>query len=365
MVLLGSFLAQHGQDAVEIPTTTGCPDFHVVECKEFSELVLVGSAGRRLKLTLQFENTIECLRRQGLNDLPDTIMSRSVVVRMRRRAPGEVIEPWRLRINGPEASELHQRLSTWAEDAAPGLSWPVMPTGIEDRNADVWEALLAVADLAGSDWPERARVAAVALVADSAAGAPSIGVLLLHDLRAVFAGRDKMPTEDILTGLHAVEESPWAELRGKPVDARWLSRQLAKYDIKPKVIRIDDGNARGYDAADLHDPWSRYLVTSVTDVTHPMGEQPNDVTHVAEPLWKLRQTTKTSVTPVLGVPPIGHVTGVTAKHLNASDAGFPSVPTEGSQHDDLDHCAVCGKILAPLLIEQRYNAHPRCLEAAS
>jgi len=156
----------------------------------------------------------------GLNDLPDTIMSRSVVVRMRRRAPGEHVEPWRLRINGPEAEELCNQLATWADESAHRVTWPTMPAGIEDRNADVWEALLAVADLAGDGWPERARCSAVALVADSMAGQPSIGVLLLRDLRAVFAGRDKLPTESILTALHELDESPWADLRGKPVDAR-------------------------------------------------------------------------------------------------------------------------------------------------
>ena len=195
----------------------------------------------------------------GLNDLPDTIMTRSVVVRMRRRAPSERVEPWRLRINGPEAAELYQRLADWSNVVPYEVDWPQMPTGIEDRNADVWEALLAVADLAGGHWPETARCCAVALVADSMAGTPSLGVLLLRDLRKVFAGRDKLSTEDILTGLHAMDDSPWGDLRGKPVDARWLSRQLRKYEVKPKVIRTDSGTPRGYDAADLADPWSRYV----------------------------------------------------------------------------------------------------------
>jgi hypothetical protein len=84
----------------------------------------------------------------GLNDLPDTIMSRSVVVRMRRRSPSEVVEPWRLRINGSEADKLHDALAEWAARDAHRITWPELPTGIEDRNADVWEALLAVAD-----WP--------------------------------------------------------------------------------------------------------------------------------------------------------------------------------------------------------------------
>jgi Protein of unknown function (DUF3631) len=74
----------------------------------------------------------------GLNDLPDTLMTRAVVVRMRRRAPGERIEPWRLRINGPAADEIHADLAMWAEDTRDKVNWPDMPAGIEDRDADVW-----------------------------------------------------------------------------------------------------------------------------------------------------------------------------------------------------------------------------------
>jgi len=156
----------------------------------------------------------------GLNDLPDTIMSRSIVVRMRRRAPTERVEPWRLRINGPEADELRSVLEAWCSGVSTSIGWPEMPPGIEDRNADVWEALLAVADLAGGQWPRRARVAAVALVALSMAATPSLGVQLLHDLWDVFEGHEKMSTEAILTALHGMDERPWNDMRGKPVDSR-------------------------------------------------------------------------------------------------------------------------------------------------
>jgi hypothetical protein len=47
------------------------------------------------------------------------------------------------------------------------VEWPDMPPGVEDRDADVWEALLAVADLAGGHWPTTARKAAVTLVTES------------------------------------------------------------------------------------------------------------------------------------------------------------------------------------------------------
>lgn len=211
----------------------------------------------------------------GLDDLPDTLMTRSVVVRMRRRSPAEVVEPWRLRLHGPQAEPIAEALYQWSELVRPTVvqSWPDMPTGVQDRDADVWEALLAVADAAGGDWPDRARVAAVALVTSARDRTPSLGVVLLADLRAVFdkAGVDKLATDVILERLHEVEESPWGDLRGKPLDARGLARRLSKYGVGPKVVRVGEGTARGYDVADLTDAWSRYLhpgpAADVTDVT--------------------------------------------------------------------------------------------------
>ena len=70
--------------------------------------------------------------------------------------------------------------------------------GIEDRNADVWEALLATAEAAGQHWPKRASVAAVALVAAAADKEPSLGIRLLSDLRDIFGECDQMTTAEIL-----------------------------------------------------------------------------------------------------------------------------------------------------------------------
>ncbi len=199
----------------------------------------------------------------GLDDLPDTIMTRSVVVRMRRRAPGEHVEPWRRRTGEAQAEGLRRDLDEWSsvnQDVV-AATWPTMPAGVEDRAADVWEALLAVADLAGGDWPDRARQAAVTMVKRSQDRAPSLGVLLLGDLRATFAeaGADRMATEDILARLVELDESPWGDLRGKPLDARGLSRRLAKYGVAPKDLRIGARVLKGYEAGDLADAWTRYL----------------------------------------------------------------------------------------------------------
>lgn len=203
----------------------------------------------------------------GLDDLPDTLMSRSVVVRMRRRAPNEQVEPFRHRLCSPDGYAIRDALAGWAT-SIPFNAWPEMPAGIEDRDADIWEALVAVADAAGGEWPERARCAAVTLVTATKAASPSIGVRLLADLRNVFAEHgnpDHLFTDDILSALVGMEDAPWGDIRGKALDARSLARRLAKYEVKPRTVRIGDRTSKGYARDALIDPWTRY-VTVVTEV---------------------------------------------------------------------------------------------------
>jgi hypothetical protein len=64
-----------------------------------------------------------------------------------------------------------------------------MPAGVEDRQADAWEPLLVVADLAGDEWPQKAREAAVALVTVARETPVSLNLRLLEDLRTVFLSR--------------------------------------------------------------------------------------------------------------------------------------------------------------------------------
>lgn len=206
----------------------------------------------------------------GLGNLPDTILTRSVVIKMRRRAPSERVEPYRRRIHAAEGHHLREQLTKWAEQIRPDLegAWPDMPDGVEDRAADVWEALLAIADAAGGEWPEEARVSAVTLVTDAKAATPSLGVRLLADLRELFGEQDAIPTESIIRSLVEMDESPWAYLRGKPIDPRKLANFLRPYGVKSKVIRIGATTHKGYSREDLYDAWSRYLpATGVTKVT--------------------------------------------------------------------------------------------------
>lgn len=204
----------------------------------------------------------------GLGSLPDTILTRSVIVRMRRRATNERVEPFRQRLHTAEGNALRDRLAAWAESVRHLVdgAFPELPEEITDRPADVWEPLIAVADAAGGDWPKRARAACVELVAASKTDDKgSIGIRLLTDLRDhVLNGIDRLPTVAVLERLHSLDEAPWADMGGKPLDARGLSRMLRDYmtsdntPISARNIKTGGGVLKGYYGADLADAWSRY-----------------------------------------------------------------------------------------------------------
>lgn len=222
----------------------------------------------------------------GIGDLPDTILDRAVIVAMKRRAPTEHVEPFRERDARHQVGDLPDRLAQWAEGSVDELRdrRPEMPAGISDRAADVWEPLLAIADHAGSQWAERARTAALELNAARARRDPSLGIRLLEDCRRIFTDRNagRMPTEELLAALTALDEAPWGDLRGKPLDARGLATRLRKYDIRPGDHRFHDGVRKGYRTEDFHDAWTRYLtpVADVADVAPPASRW-GDNGHVA------------------------------------------------------------------------------------
>ena len=197
----------------------------------------------------------------GLGNLPDTILSRAIIVRMRRRGPTETVEPFRRRTHAPEGEQLREFIAAWTALKAPELTKarPDMPDGVTDRAADVWESLLAIADVAGGEWPKRARAAAVALVADAKAATPSLGIRLLADLRTVFGDHEALSTEFILDGLCSLSEAPWSDIRGKALDSRRLAHYLKPYGVSSKTVRIGSATPKGYTREDLHDPWARYV----------------------------------------------------------------------------------------------------------
>jgi hypothetical protein len=288
----------------------------------------------------------------AIGDLPDTIMDRAVVVRMRRRAPGEQVDPYRTRRDAPPLNELRERLHGWAREHLRQLHQAIPEMPLEDRAADTWEPLIAIADAADGDWPQRARDAAQAMTGAEAQHEEdsSASVRLLADLRSVFdtAATDALYTTTILEALHKLEDAPWADWYGHPLATRDLARLLRAFDVRPKDVREHGGpNRKGYARADLHEPWARYVPLHPRHPRHDdkLAGQPSrgPVADGAGP----SATSATPPGPVADVAAtsIPSATGLTSAVADVADVAH----TPGSNGDSwrfnqpMAACAACGK----------------------
>ena len=198
-----------------------------------------------------------------IGDLPPTLADRSITIRMRRRARGEMIE--RLQLHRlAEMEDLRSMAARWASDHLEELriAEPEIPdTILKDRARDNWRPLLAIADLAGGEWPARARASAIQLSALSK-GDASASIHLLEDLRALFLSRgaERLSSEEILGHLHQMEERPWPEWRDRgKMTGRQLALLLLPFGIAPKKWKHEKVTVRGYDREDFRDAFSRYI----------------------------------------------------------------------------------------------------------
>jgi hypothetical protein len=229
------------------------------------------------------------------------LASRSIFINMKRRAPDEKKEAFRQRYHPAEAAPIKEALADWCGQIEPNVTGyePEMPAGIEDRTADCWEPLLAIADAAGSDWPERARAAAVYLTGAAVDDTASSGVELLAHIRDAFLEADKIWTDTLLRRLCERQESPWKDIKGRQLNDRGLADMLRPYGIRSKDIRLDGLVRKGYNRADFADAWRRYLpsslggsatsATSATDL-NSKNKFVADVADVAANIEEDRQT---------------------------------------------------------------------------
>lgn len=198
----------------------------------------------------------------GIGAMPDTIEDRAVVIRMRRRAPGEAVAPFRHKRDRPALTAIAAALAGWLTAHLGGLerAEPAMP--LEDRAADTWEPLIAVADLAGGDWPERARAAALELTAANASnGEVSDRIRLLADIRGAYAtlgNPEAASTADLLRVLNNDPEAPWSGCGPAGITGKRVGDMLREFEIRSETIRFEVGQAKGYTRAAFTDAWHRY-----------------------------------------------------------------------------------------------------------
>ena len=116
---------------------------------------------------------------------------------------------------------------------------------LHDRAADNWAPLLSIAALAGRDWSERARSAALAF---SGSGEDkSARVTVLADIHAIFQanGTDYLPSATICEALAEREDRPWrttlapiltSSSRSVVIDQ--CSTSFGKANVRMKLARL-------------------------------------------------------------------------------------------------------------------------------
>ena len=165
--------------------------------------------------------------------LPVTWMDRSITLRLKRKARGDHVD--RLRDDLDLGfDDLASRAARWAADNLDQLRGadPALPAVLNDRQADNWRMLVAIADLAGCG--EQARDAAIALSVAETEDKQARGELLLQDIRSYFdqIGKDRTASLSLVLHLNDLEGRPWHEYsRGAPMSQNQLANLLRPFGI--------------------------------------------------------------------------------------------------------------------------------------
>ena len=215
-----------------------------------------------------------------IKTLPGTLADRAIIIPMSRKRPGDIVARV-LSTDNPQFARLRSQCLRWSEDHAAELTGadPSLPKALDDRAADNWRPLKAIADVLGDRWSKLCSEAAEVLSRERGED-ETTGVALLLALKAIFAAHAEeifdrqgkpdgkaMHTEDILPKLHDAD-CPLEGIRTrseKPITDRGLARLLKGFRIKPGLVTIAGTEKRGYRVADFDDAFSRYCPSSGCD----------------------------------------------------------------------------------------------------
>ncbi len=201
----------------------------------------------------------------GIGHLPETIEDRGLAIRLKRRLDDEPIERFRFRTGEQAGGVIRKRIEEWKDYARIQLSGvePDLPPELDDRAQDAYEQLVAIADLAGSQWAARGRDALSAVRNVDSTVRETQGVRLIRDLQPVLehlAG-DYIATVDLLDWLYRDGDEPWQDWWGESTGKRAamkLSRVLSEYDVRPTQFKVEGEKKRGYKVDEVQALCARY-----------------------------------------------------------------------------------------------------------
>ena len=152
--------------------------------------------------------------------------SRCIICRFWPKLPSELVDEFTYQ-DDDEFKVIRRKLMRWAVDNALTLraAKPSFPPGFNNRIRTNWKLLLAIADLAGGKWPERARNAALELEANR--DEQSEEIRLFAGLCDVWGSAQERTSESLCAALAAHPSGEWADFRSKgPISQHQLAAIL-------------------------------------------------------------------------------------------------------------------------------------------
>lgn len=187
----------------------------------------------------------------------DALRTRTIMLLCKPRGPGQVVESYRRRLHSGQARALNAALVKWGSRNANTLSdcWPEPPDGIEDRAAELWEPLLAIGEVVGGTWAERARNACRVIALgepEEDDEEPDTPVeMLLADMGQIFMGEERLATRTIVERLLLLPGSAWKRFPNMIAAGKEIAAMLEPRGVAPRPVKLDGTTVRGYDRADL------------------------------------------------------------------------------------------------------------------
>ena len=189
----------------------------------------------------------------GIGKLPDTVADRSIPIRLRRRKRSESVARFRYREAKAQAAPIREAVAGHAERLDVADARPAIPDALNDRAADGWEPLLAIAtrpvgigpkSADGGRCPQRRRGRRRRLSRGAASWRYQRHLCRAED--------ERIWTEDLLSDLPRRRRAPVGRLSG-PADQcghggaiAWPVRREAKAGAHPRTgeARLHRGRLR-------------------------------------------------------------------------------------------------------------------------
>jgi hypothetical protein len=213
--------------------------------------------------------------------LPDTVLDRSILIRMKRATHGDLKERFRDRKHLPLFQRHGERLLRWCNDRHEQIKRcePKIPDEVDGRVYNNWEPLISIAEVASNHWGSKLLEI---LLNQAEYPDESVGTRLLRDIRRIWILRDPVKNgirprdlAEELVRLTAIDGDlfrPWArfhankgyrEEQDTKIKSNDLPKLLTPYGLETKTIRnvvpVDGKvNYRGYLWDDLVGVQERY-----------------------------------------------------------------------------------------------------------